>query len=127
MLDDLTWLEASSEVGECNTIATLVNHVQYYVRLVSRVLEGGPIEGNDRLSFKHDAITSKADWDELLQKTWKEAETFTVLMNNLPEETLMKPFEAYGTYYRNIHGIIEHTHYHLGQINLLKKLIRTGC
>ncbi|HAI83731.1 MAG TPA: DUF1572 domain-containing protein, partial [Chitinophagaceae bacterium] len=29
-----------------------------------------------------------------------------------------------GTYYRNILGLIEHTHYHLGQIALIKKIIR---
>ncbi|MGN6163930.1 MAG: hypothetical protein ACTHOF_05245 [Flavisolibacter sp.] len=31
--------------------------------------------------------------------------------------------EKYGTYYRNLQGIIEHTHYHLGQIVLIKKLL----
>jgi hypothetical protein len=30
----------------------------------------------------------------------------------------------YGNYYRNLHGIIEHTHYHLGQIVLIKKLLK---
>jgi hypothetical protein len=29
--------------------------------------------------------------------------------------------EKYGNYYRNIHGIIEHIHYHLGQIVLIEK------
>ena len=32
--------------------------------------------------------------------------------------------EKYGHYYRNLHGIIEHTHYHLGQIVLIKKLLQ---
>ena len=31
--------------------------------------------------------------------------------------------EKYGTYYRNFHGLIEHAHYHLGQIVLIKKLV----
>ncbi|HBC04915.1 MAG TPA: DUF1572 domain-containing protein, partial [Aequorivita sp.] len=30
--------------------------------------------------------------------------------------------EKYGTYQRNIEGMIEHCYYHLGQISLLKKL-----
>ena len=29
----------------------------------------------------------------------------------------------YGNYYRNLHGLIEHTHYHLGQVALIKKLL----
>ena len=126
LLDDITWQEATTKVGNCNTIATLVFHVQYYVRLVSRVLAGGPIEGNDALSFVHPPIASEADWNNLLDNTWKETAVFTELVANLSEKQLQEPFEAYGTYYRNIHGIIEHTHYHLGQISLLKKLIREG-
>jgi hypothetical protein len=43
----------------------------------------------------------------------------------LPESKLAETFsdEKYGNYYRNIHGIIEHTHYHLGQIVLIKKIL----
>jgi len=34
--------------------------------------------------------------------------------------------EKYGNYYRNFHGIIEHCHYHLGQIVLIKKMLLSG-
>jgi hypothetical protein len=36
-----------------------------------------------------------------------------------------QPFvdEQYGTYLRNIDGVIEHSYYHLGQISMLRKLI----
>jgi hypothetical protein len=44
----------------------------------------------------------------------------------MPDAKLTEYFseEKYGNWYRNLHGIIEHAHYHLGQIVLLKKLIR---
>jgi hypothetical protein len=60
-----------------------------------------------------------------LDKTWKDAETFAGLIERLPESRLGETFadEKYGNYYRNIQGVIEHTHYHLGQIVLLKKLL----
>ena len=47
------------------------------------------------------------------------------LVERLPQETLWEDFtdKKYGTYYRNLHGIIEHTHYHLGQILIIKKII----
>lgn len=56
---------------------------------------------------------------------WSEAELFANLIELLPEATLWEPFtdEKYGTYYRNIQGIIEHTHYHLGQIVVIKKML----
>jgi hypothetical protein len=36
-----------------------------------------------------------------------------------------QPFvdEKYGTYLRNIEGVIEHSYYHLGQVSLLKKMV----
>jgi hypothetical protein len=36
-----------------------------------------------------------------------------------------KPFidEKYGTFLRNIEGVIEHSYYHLGQISLIRKMI----
>ncbi len=49
------------------------------------------------------------------------------LIAQLPEGKLWEDFadKKYGSYYRNLQGIIEHTHYHLGQIVLIKKMLRT--
>lgn len=43
----------------------------------------------------------------------------------MDDRILDKPFidEKYGSYIRNIEGVIEHSYYHLGQIVLLKKMI----
>ena len=47
-------------------------------------------------------------------------------MAQLSDEQLNEGFveEQYGNYFRNILGMNEHSYYHLGQIVLLKKLIR---
>ena len=126
VLADITFEEAITKVCSLNTIATLVYHIQYYCNAVVGVLEGGSLNAKDSLSFEHPAVTSIAAWDELKSQTWREAETFANLVSTLSEEKLQEGFvkEAYGTYYRNIHGVLEHTHYHLGQISMLKKLIR---
>ncbi|MEM8891667.1 MAG: DUF1572 domain-containing protein, partial [Bacteroidota bacterium] len=34
--------------------------------------------------------------------------------------------EKYGTYRRNIDGMIEHCYYHLGQISIIRKMIAEG-
>jgi hypothetical protein len=41
----------------------------------------------------------------------------------LTEEGLFGPFTdpKYGTYFSNLMGMVEHMHYHLGQIVMLKK------
>ena len=62
----------------------------------------------------------------MLAKTWSDAETLANLIEQLPESRLWEDFSdnKYGNYYRNLHGIIEHCHYHLGQIVLIKKLLQ---
>ena len=127
-LADVTWEQATTKVQSLNTIATLVYHVHYYISAVTKVLEGGPLEAKDIYSFEHPPIRSQEDWQALLDKTWADAETFAALVALLPESLLWENFtdEKYGTYYRNIQGIIEHIHYHLGQIMVIKKMIIAG-
>jgi hypothetical protein len=124
-LADVTWQEAITQVYALNTIATLVYHVNYYVSGVSKVLQGGALEIRDRYSFDHPPITSEEDWQKLLEQGWAEAEHFAQLIEQLPADQLSKDFheQKYGNYYRNLHGIIEHLHYHLGQIVVIKKIL----
>ena len=127
-LADVSCQEAAAKVYSFNTIATLVYHSNYYVSAVTKVLQGEPLNAKDVYSFDHPPIQSPEDWDKLLNKTWSDAETFASLIEKLPEAKLGETFTdgKYGNYYRNITGIIEHTHYHLGQIVLIKKILREG-
>jgi hypothetical protein len=125
-LRDVSWEEATQKVHSFNTIATLVFHIHYFVIVAQKVLESGPLEGKDELSFAHPPITSQKEWDEFLENVFTQGEQFAVLIETLPDDKLWENFTdpKYGIYYRNLHGIIEHTHYHLGQIALIKKLVR---
>ena len=126
-LADVTWQEATTKVHNCNTIAVLVFHVNYFIGVQVKVLRGGPLEGHDKYSFDCPPITSQQDWENLLAKVFAEGETLVALIEQLPAERLWEYFadEKYGTYYRNLQGNIEHIHYHLGQIAILKKIIRS--
>lgn len=124
-LNDVTWQQATKKIYSFNTIATLVFHINYYVSAVTKVLQGEPLTAHDKYSFDLQPIQSQEDWERLLNNTWSDAENFARLIEQLPENKLGETFsdEKYGNYYRNIHGIIEHTHYHLGQIVLIKKIL----
>ena len=68
------------------------------------------------------------NWEQATTKVHScntDAEKFALLIEQLPENKFEETFidEKYGNYYRNIHGIIEHNHYHLGQIVLIKKIL----
>ncbi len=92
------------------------------------MLEGGPLDAHDKFSFDHPPITSDADWQRMLDKIWTDAERFATMVEQIPEERLQSNLAdpKYGTWYRNLHGIIEHAHYHMGQVVILKKLLREG-
>lgn len=124
-LADVSWQQATTPVYSFNSIATLVYHINYYISAVLKVLEGGPLDASDKYSFSHPPIHSKNDWEKLLGNTWADAEKFAQLIEQLPESRLNENLagEKYGNYYRNLHGIIEHSHYHLGQIVLIKKIL----
>jgi uncharacterized damage-inducible protein DinB len=124
-LTDISWEEATTNVHNFNTIATLVFHINYYVAPVLKVLQGDPLNANDKFSFDLPLITSADDWQKLITKALEEAELLALQIEKLDETKLFKDFTdpKYGNYYRNLHGIIEHTHYHLGQICLIKKIL----
>ena len=125
-LAGVDWRQATTKVHSFNTIAVLVYHMNYYISVVTEVLEGKPLNASDKYSFNLPPIQSQEDWGKLLDKTWTEAENFARLVEQLPESRLWEDFSEnkYGNYYRNLHGIIEHAHYHLGQIVLIKKLLQ---
>lgn len=125
-LAGITWQEATKEVYSLNSIATLVFHINYYVAAVIKALNGEPLNAKDADSFNLPPIHNQQDWENLCDQALADAEIFANLVEQLPENKLWENFtdEKYGIYYRNLHGIIEHTHYHLGQIAVLKKIIK---
>lgn len=124
-ITDLTWEQASSKVNSLNTIAAIVAHLDYYIAGVLNVFNGGTLDIRDKFSFDHPPITSKNEWEGLLDKVQENAERFASIVEQMSDETLDGVFgdEKYGNYERNIHVIIEHGYYHLGQIILIKKMI----
>lgn len=126
VLSDVTWTEATTQLDDFNSIAALTFHTTYYVRALREALEGRPLNAKDEWSFQCPEITSDEIWKRMQEKAWNDAEKAASLIEKLSIEALEADFtdQKYGSYYQNIHGIIEHLHYHLGQIIILKRLIR---
>lgn len=125
-ISDLNWRQAIQKIDNFNTIADLTFHIHYYIAGVANVLEGGSLDIRDKFSFDAPPIESEQDWQILVNRFITDSERFIRLVENLPAEMLSSTFvdEKYGTYYRNIDVVIEHTYYHLGQVVLLKKRLR---
>ena len=127
MLADVSWQQATTPVDSFHTIAALVFHMNYFVSATLKVLHDGRLDANEKYSFDHPPIESDEDWEKLLEKTWADAENLAAMIEQMPDRQLWEDFVdgKYGNYYRCIHGPIEHCHYHLGQIALIKTMVST--
>ncbi len=125
-LTDVNVEEASKKIYGLNTIARLTYHINYYVRANIRVLEEGVLDAHDKFSFDHPLLSSENDWKKMVHQVLKDGDRFSDLVKNLPEEKLTEIFleEKYQDYYHNLVGVVEHAHYHLGQIVIIKRIIR---
>ena len=125
-LSDVSWEESIVQVHGLNTIAMLSFHMHYFVRTVLRVLQGGPLDGDDKVSFEHPPINSDAGWMRMREELISDGLAFADLLESFPERRMTDLIgaEKYGTFFRNFQGIIEHCHYHLGQIAVIKKILR---
>jgi hypothetical protein len=121
----VSWEQAIQKVDNLNTIALLTFHINYYLVGLLNVFNGGKLEIKDKYSFDLPEIKSERDWNTLVNDFVNNAEMFANHIEQMNENMLDKPFvdEKYGSYLRNIEGVIEHSYYHLGQVSLIKKLI----
>ncbi|MNL36860.1 hypothetical protein D3C87_1589720 [compost metagenome] len=121
----LNWKQATQKVGELNTIAAITFHINYYLKGLLHVFNGGELKISDKYSFDIPEIHSEMDWKIQVDEFLNNSEKFIEQVEQLPDKLLDQPFvdEKYGSYLRNMEGVIEHSYYHLGQVSLLKKII----
>ena len=123
-LSDLNWEIATTKYKTLNSIAILAQHIHYYINGIKNVFKGGSLDIRDKYSFDFKPIESQHEWESFLTKFYSDAEEFASLIEEMPDSMLDEVFidEKYGTYSRNIDGMIEHSYYHLGQVSLILKL-----
>ena len=124
-ISTLTWQEATTQIGSLNSIALLTFHINYYLAGILHFFNTGQLEIKDKYSFDMPHIDSEDRWRDLMNTFFDNSEKFAAYIENMNDEELEADFvdKKYGSYRRNIEGMIEHSYYHLGQITLLKKQV----
>ena len=124
-LQDVTLVTATLKISGLNTILGLAYHIHYYLKGTMDVLKGRPLLIRDKFSFDQPKLRTEIEWQVFRNNLWNEAKEYIGIIEAFDNDLLHTTFvkEKYGSYYRNFAGIIEHTHYHLGQIVILKKLL----
>jgi len=124
-IQNLNWQQAIQKIDTLNTIAALTYHINYYLEGLLNAFENDKLEISDKYSFDLPQLLSEADWNKLVTDFLANSEKFANQVEKMNDSIFDKPFidEKYGSYLRNIEGVIEHSYYHLGQISLIKKMI----
>src|SRR5688572_21680538 len=91
-LAGITWQQATTKVYSLNTIAILTFHINYFVKVIIKVLEGEPIRAHDKYSFDHPPFTSQQAWDDFVNATLADAEKLATLIEKLPDDKLLEIF-----------------------------------
>lgn len=125
-LQEVKWNEAIGVTNASpNTIASILYHIGFYNWVIQQRLKGDNPDINAANGFDVAEIKNEQDWEELKSNVFQSAKELAQAIDTYPEEKLFLPVIKDGsTFYKSVHGVIEHAHYHLGQIVLLKNLIR---
>lgn len=111
--------------ASANTIAGLLHHISFWNRVVGQRIAGVAPEIPEDNGFLHPPLHTEADWLALQQDNLRSAQELAAVIKSIPGERLEEPIlPGASSVYRNLQGIVEHTHYHLGQIVILKQWLQ---
>ncbi len=109
--------------GSPNSIASLTHHLKYWNEIVMKRMDGDAPEVSAANGFDIDMLRNEDEWKRLIIATHESFMQISDALTNFPVENLFDiTNNGKSTYYKNMQGIAEHAHYHLGQIIIIKKL-----
>jgi uncharacterized damage-inducible protein DinB len=127
-LADISFKEAITRTAASpNTIASLVNHLWYWNTIIMLRMKGENPVIPEENGFDVGKLNTEHDWKKLVAKTHRSFIDLADAIRNFPPEKLPDPVSnGRSTVSRNLYGIIEHAYYHLGQIVMLKHLVKNS-
>ena len=110
-----------------HSIWELALHLAAWMRAVLRRLEGDPAQLTDAENFPAVTDSSEQAWEEAresIKQAHAELRSAILLLDN---SRLDEPIiENMSSIYVTLHGVIQHSLYHAGQIAILKKAFSEG-
>lgn len=107
-----------------NSIAMLVHHITYWNRII--VQRGRNIEPpiNEENGMNLPSLNSEEDWNDLKKDNIHSAEELATIIEGYDIGSLYNPIlPGHCSAYKNFQGQVEHVHYHLGQMVMIKKYL----
>jgi hypothetical protein len=125
-LSDVDLKRARTQVRGVNAIAALTYHLNYYTEGVLDVFAGKPLVIRDKYAWDLPELKEEDNWNRLRQRLLASGDKLADAIAAFPNDRWEYDFTdaKYGSYLSNIMGLTEHAHYHLGQMVIIKKLLR---
>ena len=126
VLADLTAAQAAERViPNANTIWEIVNHLISWRENVLRRVQGEVIQTPASNYIEPIGDISERAWSDTLKRLAETQKAWVTFLTAFDEAQFENKYPVNQlSYYEHIHGIIQHDAYHLGQIVLLKKLVK---
>ncbi len=124
-LSDVTWQQAQQQTAASkNTIASLLHHLYYWNGVMMERAKGNNPSVPGSNGFDAGELKNEDDWNDLKEKAHQSFVQLADAVKNFPAEKLFETSPTgRSSYYKNFQGMVEHAHYHLGQMVILKKLL----
>ena len=125
-LEDITYEEASQVTpASVNTIAGLVHHLAFWNRVMAQRIAGIRVEIPESNGYDSSQLTDADHWHNLKKDCFQSGKHLADVISVLSADQLQQEIlPGYPTAYKSLQGCVEHVHYHLGQIVILKQLVR---
>jgi uncharacterized damage-inducible protein DinB len=116
---------AQRPVADAHSIWELVNHIAAWEAIVTRRLQGENVSDvPDDINFPPVSEVSESAWQAALQHLAQTNQALREALRQAGDDKLNEPVPGKEhTVYFEVHGALQHTLYHAGQIALLKKLV----
>ena len=108
-----------------NTIWEIVNHIIAWRENVLKRVQGEVLETPSNNYIEKVEDVSGEAWQQTLESLETTQKQWLYFLSTFPEADFEKEYSVNKhSYYKHIHGIIQHDAYHLGQIVLLVKMVK---
>jgi uncharacterized damage-inducible protein DinB len=128
LVDDVSAAEAAAHpFAGAHSIWELVGHITTWTDVARRRLAGAQAEPTEAENFPRATTVTPNAWAAACDAALEAHEALARAVEALPSAELLRmpvPGQTYSAYVL-LHGVVQHTLYHAGQIALLKRALGT--
>lgn len=114
---------AQRPIANAHTVWEIIHHITAWMDITRRRLQGEQVQVTPEMDWPPVTNVTAAGWTESVKHMEKAQSELRKTVLQIPESRLDEPaFTSGDPIYVLLHGIVQHSLYHTGQIVLLRKV-----